>query len=104
MRRDDGLYIGHADITNFYVISVEDLSELVARWKTAVHQLEKAFANVSGDVGAVRGRKPNNVSSPFPLTIVIGCGKVELEFMIMATSAQSFLVWWYGYKGIQVNK
>ena len=98
VRSDDGLYIGHAAITKFNVVSVEDLSELVARWKTAVHQLEEAFANVSGDVGAVRGIKPNNVSFPFPLMIVLECGRVELEFMIIATLAQSFLVWWYGSK------
>ena len=97
VRRDEGLYIGHAAITNLYVVSVEDLSELVARWKTAAHQLEEAFANVGGDVGAVRGIKPNNVSFPFPLMIVLGCGRVELEFMIIATFAHCFLVWWCGF-------
>ena len=49
---DYRLNIAHAAITYFYCISVEDLMQLVVRWKVLVNKVKKITPYISADIHA----------------------------------------------------
>ena len=58
------LYIWHAAVANFQVVSIEDLVQGVLFGKAFIYDLQKLMANVGGDVPTVRWIKPNHISVP----------------------------------------
>jgi hypothetical protein len=61
---DYRLNIAHAAITYFYCISVEDLMQLVVRWKVLVKKVKKITPYISADIHAKWWVEPNDITLP----------------------------------------
>ena len=85
MAVNNGFYIGHATVTNFNVVLVENFMELVLIWKVLLDEMEEEFTDICGQAGVVRRVEPNNISFPF-LVLGVCCGSVGIIFEFMVVS------------------
>ena len=65
-------HIGHAGVTDFKIVLVENFAVPVCRRKMLANQFQKVFYHVCGLVHTEGGVKPNFISESFPLL----CGKI----------------------------
>ena len=64
---DYSFHIGHAGVTDFKVVFIENFVVPMCRRKMLANQFQKFFSNVCGHVHTERGVKPNYISGSFSL-------------------------------------
>ena len=59
---NDAAHVRHATVANFHVVLVEDGVEIVVWWEVFLDKVEEGFGDVSLNILAVWGVKPDGVS------------------------------------------
>ena len=89
------MHIRHAAVTKFHRVFVEDLSQDVRWWETFVDNFQEFPADVGRNIVAVWRVEPDDVSVSRALFSFFW--RFKVQFNLVATFCQSFLVWLHSF-------